>query len=67
MELATVTSEDTASKIKENMMANVPEEQKAVIENMSILDIIKSMPEEQRTAVLSEFTNQIDEMQYSIK
>ena len=67
MELATVTSEDTASKIKENMMANVPEEQKAVIENMSILDIIKSMPEEQRTAVLSEFTKQIDEMQDSIK
>ena len=67
MELATVTSEDTASKIKENMMANVSEEQKAVIENMSILDIIKSMPEEQRTAVLSEFTKPIDEMQESIK
>ena len=67
MELQTVTNEDTASKIKENMMANVPEEQKAVIENMSILDIIKSMPEEQRTAVLSEFTKQIDEMQDSIK
>ena len=67
MELQTVTNEDTASKIKENMMANVPEEQKAVIENMSILDIIKSMPEEQITAVLSEFTKQIDEMQDSIK
>ena len=34
---------------------------------MSILDIIKSMPEEQRSAALSEFTKKIDEMQDSIK
>ena len=67
MELETVTSEDTAAQIKEAMMANVPEEQKAVLENMSILEIIKSMPEEQRSTVLSEFTKQIDEMQDSIK
>ena len=67
MELATVTSEETASKIKEAFIANVPEEQKAVIENMSVLEIIKSMPEEQRNVVLEEFTKQIDEMQDSIK
>ncbi len=67
MELSTVTSEETAAKIKEAFAQNVPEEQKAVLENMSILDIIKSMPEEQRSAVLSEFTKQIDEMQDSIK
>ena len=67
MEFATVTSEDTAAQIKETMMANVPEEQKAVLENMSILDIIKSMPEEQRNAVLEQFTKQVDEMQDSIK
>ncbi len=67
MELSTVTDEETASQIKEAMMQNVPEEQKAVLENMSILDIIKSMPEEQRNTVLSEFTKQIDEMQDSIK
>ena len=67
MEFSTVTNGDTAAKIKESMMTNVSEEQKAVFENMSILDIIKAMPEEQRTAVLSEFTKQIDEMQESIK
>ena len=67
MELSTVTSEETAAKIKEAFAQNVPEEQKAVLENMSILDIIKSMPEEQRSAVLSKFTKQIDEMQDSIK
>ena len=67
MEFATVTSEDTAAQIKETMMANLPEEQKAVLENMSILDIIKSMPEEQGNAVLEQFTKQVDEMQDSIK
>ena len=67
MEFATVTSEDTAAQIKETMMANLPEEQKAVLENMSILDIIKSMPEEQRKSVLEQFTKQVDEMQDSIK
>jgi len=67
MEFATVTSEDTAAQIKETMMSKVPEEQKAVLENMSILDIIKSMPEEQRNAVLEQFTKQVDEMQDSIK
>ena len=67
MEFATVTSEDTAAQIKTAMMSKVPEEQKAVLENMSILDIIKSMPEEQRNAVLEQFTKQVDEMQDSIK
>ncbi len=67
MELSTVTSEETANQIKEAMMANVPESQKATIENLSLLDILKSMPEEQRSAVLEQFTKQIDEMQDSIK
>ena len=67
MELSAVTNEDTANQIKEQMMANVPEEQKQVIENMSILDIIKSMPEEQRSVILSESTKQIDSMETSIK
>ena len=67
MEFATVTSEDTAAQIKTAMMSKVPEEQKAVLENMSILDIIKSMPEEQRKSVLEQFTKQVDEMQDSIK
>ena len=67
MEFATVTSEDTAAQIKTAMMSKVPKEQKAVLENMSILDIIKSMPEEQGNAVLEQFTKQVDEMQDSIK
>ena len=67
MELQVVTSEETASKIKEALTANVSEEQKIVLENMSILDIIKSIPEEQKNAILNEFTTKINQMQDSIK
>ncbi len=67
MELQAVTNEDTANKIKEAFIENVPEDQKTVIENLSVLDIFKSMPEEQTKAVLSVFTKQIDEMETSIK
>lgn len=67
MELQTVTSEDTAKQIKEMMLSNVPEERKMAIENLSVLEILKAMPEEQRNGIVEEFTKQIDKMQDSIK
>ncbi len=67
MEYSLITNEETASKIKEKFTANVPQRQKEVIENMSILEILKTMPEEQKTTMLSEFTKQIENMESSIK
>ena len=46
---------------------NVPETQREYITNMSLMEIIEQMPEEQRDQVLSEFTKQIEEMNDSIK
>ena len=63
----TVQKEEMANKIKEQILANVPEEQKEMMQNMSIIDILKTMPEEQLNQMLSESTKQIDEMQDSIK
>ena len=63
----TVQKEEMANKIKEQILANVPDEQKEMMQNMSIIDILKTMPEEQLNQMLSESTNQIDEMQDSIK
>ena len=63
----TVQKEEMANKIKEQILANVPEEQKEMLQNMSIIDILKTMPEEQLNQMLSESTKQIDEMQDSIK
>ena len=63
----TVQKEEMANKIKEPILANVPEEQKEMMQNMPIIDILKTMPEEQLNQMLSESTKQIDEMQDSIK
>ena len=63
----TVQKEEMANKIKEQILANVPDGQKEMLQNMSIIDILKTMPEEQLNQMLSESTKQIDEMQDSIK
>ena len=67
MEMTTVTSEETASKIKEQLLQNVPEGQREYIQNMSLMELIEQMPEEQREQVLTEFAKQIEEMNDSIK
>ena len=67
MEMTTITNEETANTIKEQLLQNVPESQRPYIENMDLIEIISQMPEEQRNEVLSEFTKQIDEMSDSIK
>ena len=53
----TVQKEEMANKIKEQILINVPEEQKEMLQNMSIIDILKTMPEEQINQMLSESTN----------
>ena len=67
MEYSVVTNEETENKIKNAFISKVPEEQKQILENMSVLEILKTMPEEQRNVILSEFTKQIDNMESSIK
>ena len=67
MEMTTITSEETANQIKEQLSQNVPENQKQYIQNMSLMEIIEQMPEEQREQVLAEFTKRIEEMNDSIK
>ena len=43
----TVQKEEMANQIKEQILANVPDEQKEMFQNMSIIDVLKTMPEEQ--------------------
>ena len=63
----TIQNEETASKIKEQILANVPDEQKVMFENLTLLEIMEKMPQEQVKQMLNESTKQIDEMQDSIK
>ena len=67
LEFSTITNQETANQIKEKMMGNMPEQQKAYIQNKSLQEILESMPEEQKQQLLSEFTKKIDEMSDSIK
>lgn len=67
MELTTIKNQETANKIKEQMLSNIPETQKQYILSKNLIDLIKNMPEEQRNKVLEQFTNKINEMAESIK
>lgn len=63
-------NEEMASQIKEQIIAQLPENtqeaQKATIQNMELIDIIKQMPEEQVNNMLSKINEQLNEMQDSI-
>ena len=63
----TLQNEETSKQIKEQILANVPAEQKAIMENMTIMEIISQMPKEQTEQILKQATEQVDNMQESIK
>ena len=67
MKFSAINNEENANKIKEQMLKNVPEQQKQVIQNQDLTDIIKNMPESQREQLLSEATKQIENMEDSMK
>ena len=48
-----VSNEETANQIKSSMLENMPNAQKAVMENMSLAEIISAMPEEQKEGLLN--------------
>ena len=67
MIMSTINSEETANKIKEQMTANMPEAQKQIFQNMSLMDILKNMTEEQRNQMMEQFTEKIKDMSDSIR
>lgn len=67
MEFSAVTNKETESKIKSQVMLNLPEQQRIYLENQSLINIIKSIPKEQRNKLLEEFTQQVNNMPDSIK
>ena len=67
MEMSTIKDEQTANQIKEKILSNMPEQQKIYIQNMSLVEIMKNMSEEQRTQMLEQFSEKIENMADSIK
>ena len=67
LEVSTISNEETANQIKSQMTANMPEQQKAYIQDKSIKEILSMMPDEQKNTLLEQFTSKINEMSDSIK
>lgn len=53
-------------KIKESLFANVPEPQKEAMKDMELMEILKTMPEENLEKITSNINEQIDNMQGTI-
>ena len=62
-----LNNEEMASQMKAQILsANMPEQQKAVMQEMGLIDIIKQMPQEQLSTMISKVNEQLNEMQDSI-
>ncbi len=66
MVIYSLNNEQTASQIKEQMLSNIPEPQKSIMQNLSVIDIIKQMPKAQLDTMLSNINEKLDAMQESI-
>jgi len=60
IEVSTISSEEIANVLKGQILLNFPEEQRAMFTNMSLIDILKTMQDEQRKPLLEEITKTID-------
>lgn len=61
LEAYSLTNEEMSKMIKTEILQQMPAEQKQVLENMSLLDIIKAMPKEQADKMIEQIDTAIDE------
>ena len=66
MVLSSLENEETSEQMKQQMLVQVPEQQKAILQNMSLMEIIKQMPKEQLNKMLETVNQKINDMQDSI-
>ena len=66
MMLSTLENEETAEQMKQQMLSQMQEQQKAMLQNMSLIEIIKQMPKEQLDQMVETVNQKIDDMQESI-
>lgn len=66
MMLSSLENEETSEQMKQQMLTQVPEQQKAILQNLSLMEIIKQMPKEQLDKMLETVNQKLDDMQESI-
>ena len=54
--------EEVTKKIKEQMMLNAADDQKEALSNMSLMEIIKNMPEDKKFSILIEVNKNLEKM-----
>lgn len=59
-------NEEMSEMIKAKMLENMPEEQKTALASISLIDILKSMPEENLNMVVDNLNSEVDKMQGTI-
>ncbi|HBC85251.1 MAG TPA: ABC transporter, partial [Clostridiales bacterium] len=52
MAISSLQNEETMANLKNQILENATEEQKAILSQMSLLDIIKNMPQEQTSQMI---------------
>ena len=62
-----IENEEISNKIKEQILTNISNEQKAIFENMALTDILRTMPEENFDKVVETLSSEIDKMQGTIR
>lgn len=62
MEMNFISQKENEANLKNSILENIPESQKQIFEQMSILDIIKNIPEEQRNKIIEEMNKKLNEM-----
>lgn len=71
LELSTIKNEEIANKIKEQIIANVPQgiqdSYKQQLNNLSLVEILKQMPNEQLNKLLEEYNKQLSGLEDSMK
>ena len=62
MVISSLQNEETSINLKNQMLENVEEEQKVIINQMSLLDIIKNMPQKQTNEMIEQLNKKLEEM-----
>lgn len=66
MMISYLDNEELSKQIKDQMLVNLPEQQKAVLTNVKLIEIIKQMPEEQLQTMFAKIDEKLANMEDSI-
>jgi ATP-binding cassette subfamily B multidrug efflux pump len=57
----TITNDEMSAKIKEQLITNAPEEQKEMLSQMTVIQLLNVMPQEQKQIIISQVKSKIEQ------